>query len=83
MTTEALTKFIEAYGDRAGQHVRIGEIAQLSGLTAQEIHEVVEDLLNDEDFEAEMDWRRWSVTATDKAYAPVINGEPRELVRWR
>jgi hypothetical protein len=81
-TGATITEIIEAYGNRFGQYVRIAEIAATTGLTAQELAEAINELLECDDFEAEPDPFGHRHTDEDRAYGPVIGGERRHLIRF-
>jgi hypothetical protein len=79
-TGAVITEILEAYGNRNGQHVRIAEIAQAAGLTAQELAPAITELLECDDFRAEPEPFGWRITAEDRAVAPMIGGEARHLI---
>jgi hypothetical protein len=79
-TGAVITEILEAYGDRNGQHVRIAEIAEVTGLTAQELAPAITELLECDDFRAEPEPFGWRITAEDRTYGPVIGGEARHLI---
>jgi hypothetical protein len=81
-TGAIITEIVEAYAGRNGQWVRIAEIAERSGLTAEELQIGIEDLMQDEDFRAEPEPFAFRITDADRAVAPVIGGEARHLISW-
>lgn len=83
-TTEAvISEMVEAYGNRHGQWIGLGEIATTAGLTAEDVRYAVEILINeDETFRAEPAAMAAQATDADRAVAPVIGGEARHMIRW-
>lgn len=82
-TGAAITEIVEAYGNRFGQWVKITEIAEMTGLTREELTEAFIELLEDrEHFWAEPEMHRHRLTDRDRKIAPVICGEARHLIRW-
>jgi hypothetical protein len=81
-TGAVITEILETYGNRNGQHVRIAEIAQVTGLSAQELAPAITELLECDDFTAEPEPFGIRITAEDRAYGPTIGGEQRHLVRF-
>jgi hypothetical protein len=79
-TGAVITEILEAYGSRNGRYVRIVEIAQAAGLTAQELAPAITELLECDDFRAEPEPFGWRITAEDQAVAPMIGGEARHLI---
>jgi len=81
-TAEAITRIIEAYGERTGQWVRLAEIAKLTGLSREELAMAMLELIGDEDFRIEPEplWHR--VTKADRAVQVKIGGEYRHLIMW-
>jgi hypothetical protein len=81
-TGAAITEIIEAYGNRNGQWMRIAEIAEITGLTREELTEAITELLESDDFRAEPEMHRHRITDRDRAVAPKIGGEARHLICW-
>ena len=80
--TEIITKIVEAYGERTGQWVRLAEIAELTGLTREELAMAMLELIGDEDFRIEAEQLSYRLTRADRAAAVEINGERRHLIMW-
>lgn len=81
-TGAVITEIVEAYGNRAGQYVRISEIAATTGLTREELAAAITELMDDEDFTAEPEPFGFRITPADRAVAPIISGEARHLIFW-
>jgi hypothetical protein len=81
-TGAAITEIIEAYGNRNGEWVRISEIAEITGLTRDELTEAITELMDSDDFLAEPEVHRHRITDRDREVAPVIGGEARHLICW-
>jgi hypothetical protein len=80
---EQLKETIETLRDLdSNPWVRVGEIQELTCWTAEELAGAVTEALKDEGFRAEPEPHRHRLTEADRAYAPVIGGEPRHLLSW-
>lgn len=80
-TEEAIVTMIEAYGTRT-EWMRISEMADLTGLTRDELGAAIETLIMDDDFHADSDALRMRVSRRERELAPVIDDEPRHLIKW-
>jgi hypothetical protein len=82
--TEQLKEAIATLADLDGNPwVRVGEVQELTGMTAAELAGAVTEALKDDGFRAEPEPHRHRLTEADRAYAPTVGGEPRHLLSWK
>lgn len=79
-TDEAAELLLAAYRAKQRRWVRIAEVAQDAGLTAEEVHRGIERLMDDPAFAAEPEPFRPRITAEDKEWGPMIGGEQRHKI---
>jgi hypothetical protein len=78
-TGAIITDLIEQYHRHGRGWMRVTD---LQGFTRDELTVAFEELLEDEDFQAEPQPFGHRITEADRQIAPIIGGEARHLIRW-
>jgi hypothetical protein len=77
---DIITAMGQAYVAARSEWVRLEDIAQATGLTAEELAAGVREMMKEDHFRAEPQPFGWRITDWDRANAPVIGGEARHLI---